>query len=339
MFLYKILYLLTSSILSIWGIKAYIHLAEKWAILAIPKDRSLHRAPTPKGGGIVIAGLFLVGLLSLLLMDSLPLSLFLALFGGGVTLVTLGFIDDLREVDPRIRFLVQILVSFWALYWLGGMPKIIVGPWILQPSWILLSFGSLGIVWFINLFNFMDGVDGMLASNSILFSLIGASILFWLDYESPAIILVLLVASLSGFLVYNWPPAKIFMGDSGAGFIGYVLAVIGLYSVAEGMMDFWTWIILMGYFVADTTTTMFIKIATVPDWFYEEHKSHAYQQLASIWKSHKRVTIMVLGATTFWMAPIAFLSIFYRESATILAIIALSPVIFLTLRWGPLYRP
>ena len=185
----------------------------------------------------------------------------------------------------------------------------------------------------------MDGVDGMLASNASLFSLVGASALLWLGHSSVSVTLILLAASLAGFLIYNWPPAKVFMGDSGAGFIGYTLAVIALYSVSEGMLNFWTWIILMGYFVADTTTTMVIKIATVPGWFYEEHRSHAYQQLALMWKDHRQVTLAVLGITMFWMVPLALLSLRLQQNTVIIAMIALAPVVTLTLLRGPLFRP
>ena len=95
----------------------------------------------------------------------------------------------------------------------------------LLPRWLDVVFAGLVWLWFINLFNFMDGVDGMLASNSIVFSLVGAFALFWLGHDSLAIMLILLGASLTGFLVYNWPPARVFMGDSGAAFIGYTIAV------------------------------------------------------------------------------------------------------------------
>lgn len=338
MSLFSILLFLIASAISTLGTKAYISLAINKNILAIPKDRSLHNLAIPKGGGIIIGVTFLSGLLLLLLMNIVPSGLAAALLGGGVTLVIVGFIDDLGEVEPVIRFILQFLVSFWALYWLGGMPEIDIGPWVLKRSWASHLLGSLGIVWFINLFNFMDGVDGMLASNASLFSLVAASILFWLGHSSPSVILILLAASLAGFLIYNWSPAKVFMGDSGAAFIGYILAVIGLYSVSEGMLNFWTWIILMGYFVADTTTTMVIKIATVRGWFYEEHRSHAYQQLALIWKDHRRVTLFVLGITAFWMVPLALLSLRFQQNTVIVAMIALAPVVILTLLRGPLFR-
>ena len=335
----SILYFLIASAISTLGTKAYISLAINKNILAVPKDRSLHSVEIPKGGGIIIGATFLAGLFILRLIDIVPSELALALLGGGTILVIVGFIDDLREVEPLARFAIQFLVSFWALYWLGGMPEIDIGPWILKQSWILQILGSLGIVWFINLFNFMDGVDGMLASNASLFSLVGASALLWLGHSSISVTLILLVASLAGFLIYNWPPARVFMGDSGAGFIGYILAVIALYSVSEGMLNFWTWIILMGYFVADTTTTMVIKIATVPGWFYEEHRSHAYQQLALMWKDHRQVTLVVLGITMFWMVPLALLSLRLQQNTVIIAMIALAPVVILTLLRGPLFRP
>jgi len=334
-----ILYLLIASAVSTIGTKAYISFAIKKNILAIPKDRSLHSVDIPKGGGIIIGATFLGGLLLLLVIDIAPSELAVALLGGGGILVIVGFIDDLREVEPLVRFAIQFLVSFWALYWLGGMPEIGIGSWTLKQSWILHILGSLGIVWFINLFNFMDGVDGMLASNTSLFSLVGASVLLWTGHSSVSVILILLIASLTGFLIYNWSPAKVFMGDSGAAFIGYTLAVVALYSVSEGMLNFWTWIILMGYFVADTTTTMVIKIATVPGWFYEEHKSHAYQQLALMWKDHRQVTLAVLGITAFWMTPLALLSLRIQQNTVIIAIIALAPIVILTLLRGPLFRP
>jgi Fuc2NAc and GlcNAc transferase len=328
--------ILATALAGFAGIAVYRRYAHRAGILAHPNERTLHAAPVPRGGGIVIIGAFLLSLAVLLLASALPERLFAASLGA-IPLAIIGFVDDVREVDARARFVTHVAVAAWVLAWLGGIPHFDVGPWRFQvpvAGQVLVAFG---IVCMINLFNFMDGADALAASGSVIFA-VGSGVLAMLGGNpSAGLAMLLLAASCSGFLVFNWPPARIFMGDSGSAVLGYVFAVFAIATSADGTMSLWTWTALMSYFLADTGTTFVLRLLLVKRW-WGAHRSHAYQNLAYDWKDHRRVTLLVSAYSVFWGLPLAAGTILHPEAAPLLAAAALAPGVGVALRWGPLYR-
>jgi Fuc2NAc and GlcNAc transferase len=157
-------------------------------------------------------------------------------------------------------------------------------------------FGWIGaavaIIWSINLFNFMDGIDG-LAAAQCLFVVVAGALLTGAAHAVDSSLLpgIAMAGAAAGFLIWNAPPAKIFMGDVGSGFIGFGLIAAALESNGHGPVSIWTWLVLNGLFVADATVTVLTRLIRGQR-IYEAHRSHVYQRLARRCSSHGRVTVV-----------------------------------------------
>jgi Fuc2NAc and GlcNAc transferase len=144
---------------------------------------------------------------------------------------------------------------------------------------------------------------------------------------------VVLAAATLGFLVWNWPPASIFMGDVGSGFLGFTLAVLGLVASRHSVARIEVWMILSGVFVVDATVTLLRRLVRGDRWF-EAHRQHAYQYLASRWKKHLPVTILVCAINLFWLFPWAWIAALYPAYAMWCALAALAPLVIIALLLG-----
>jgi Fuc2NAc and GlcNAc transferase len=309
------------------GITIYGRIAARVGILAVPNERTLHEKPTIRGAGVVVAVVFLVTLVWLYATGTLPGRWFGALFGGGLVASALGFIDDIVHLSTGTRIVVHAALAAFALAWIGE-------PLGLGIVGYALTF--VGVIWMINLYNFLDGIDGMAASGAVLFTGVLAAILEVRGGSPLSIPLAVLGAATLAFLLFNWPPARMFMGDSGSGFYGYIFAVLVMISVRRGELSVWTWLIVMGYFVADTTTTTTIRAFTVPR-FWGTHRSHAYQNLARVWQNHRRMTGLVIAIEALWLTPLAIASVTWPAFAPVLAAVALTPLVAFAVKYGPLY--
>ena len=187
-----------------------------------------------------------------------------------------------------------------------------------------------------NAYNFMDGVDGMAASGA--FFVTGTLTLLMLLINGSfelAVLFFVLMSSVGGFMVFNWPPAKIFMGDSGSVFLGYIFGVLILFTTMHNEVSIWTWIIVFGYFIADTTVTQIARLILVKKW-YIAHRSHAYQNVARISNSHLKVTAGAIVYYLIWLLPLAIWSALEPEMAIFAAIIALTPASIFSYKYGPI---
>tara|TARA_B100000686_G_scaffold332315_1_gene396918 strand:+ start:394 stop:1413 length:1020 start_codon:yes stop_codon:yes gene_type:complete len=304
--------------------------APRLNLLDIPMTRSSHILPTPRGGGLSICVLFCFSITHFYLSGFISQSEFFALLGAQLIAI-LGFIDDLYKLSLQWRLPVQFLAAIWVVISLEGVAPIDFGFILLSNKLILGAMGVTALVWVLNLYNFMDGIDGI-ATIELLF--VTAMLLIFSistgDQVIGALSAVLLSAG-AGFLFWNWPPAKIFLGDVGSNFIGFVLGVLALISMQHQSLTVWTWLILLGVFVVDTTVTLVVRVSTGHSW-YEGHASHAYQNAARFYNSHFKVMIIVLGINFLWLAPIAWFSVQLPEYGLLFCTIALSPLIFLALR-------
>jgi len=292
-------------------------------LLDVPNARSSHTIATPRGGGIAIVAAATLALTVLALRSSIPRDLLLALVGGGIAVAAVGFADDHNSMRAAPRLAVHFLAAAWAVYWLGGLESVRLGSDIVPLGWAGSVLATLGIVWFLNLFNFMDGIDGIAASEAIFIAAAGALLSRGSDGVVPAA--WVLAASCSGFLLWNWPPAKIFMGDVGSGYLGYTLAVLGLGAARGDATAPWVWLILGGVFLVDATVTLLHR-ALRGERVYQAHRSHAYQWLARRWRGHRSVTLAVTGLNLLWLAPCAALARAHPSTAAWIALTALLPL-------------
>jgi Fuc2NAc and GlcNAc transferase len=286
-------------------------------LLDAPNQRSSHSIPTPNGGGL---GFVLASSLAALVLPiqggELWIVLMLSLVLAGV-----GLVDDARHVSRRIRFAAQFLTIGGGLIAVGILPS--AHPWI---GLILL----LGGVWWVNLFNFMDGIDGIAATQAI-FMLLAAAALG--GVEQPQIVssaawiwMIGIASALTAFLLFNWPPASIFMGDVGSTWLAYVVFFVAVISVRDGWLGVPAWLILGGVFIVDSTTTLFTRMARRVRWF-EAHRSHAYQRLARRLNAHKPVTLLATAINLLWLAPCAWAAQAWPDSGWMLLAIAYVPLV------------
>jgi len=271
-------------------------------LLDHPNERSSHLVATPRGGGLSIVLVVLVSLPLLWWQGFVGGFDALALGGAGFLVAVVGWLDDHGHVAARWRLLVHFLAAFWGLYWLGGLPDLTLLGWALPGGWLLLPV-AVYLVWLLNLYNFMDGIDGIAGVEAVTVCLAGAALALWVLPQAAVAPYGLLALTSLGFLVWNFPPAKIFMGDAGSGFVGLWLGLLSVYAAHQAPVLFWAWVILLGGFVVDASLTL------VRRWWhgekvYEAHRSHAYQHLARRF-GHKPVTLVYGAINMFWLFPVA----------------------------------
>ncbi|HIP30314.1 MAG TPA: glycosyltransferase family 4 protein [Sulfurospirillum arcachonense] len=267
--------LLICSFVFTYLIKNY---AIKKSLLAEVNERSSHSVPTPHGGGIALAITWFSGLVYLYMYDMIDKDIFYALLVG-MMISIVSFFDDIFELSAKLRIFVQLFVACLGLYFLGGLEKVLV----FENQIITNTFALLLIVWFINLYNFLDGIDGYAGSEAVFLGVAG----FLLFGDS---LFLVLIASVLGFLVWNWHRAKIFMGDVGSTLLGYNVAVFTIYYSNQDSNNLWIWIILFGLFWFDATLTLFRRYKN-GEKLSQAHKKHAYQRLTQSGWSHSKVVL------------------------------------------------
>jgi len=328
----------TSFIVTVFITFTFRSFAKKLGLVAPPNNRSSHKHPIPSGGGIIITLSYVLCLFCILLFDEyINHEILLSIIIGAIFATIFGFVDDLVDIRTESKLVFQIFLGGWILYLFAKGLQVKLGILDGYSFWLFVVVCLFFLVWFLNAFNFMDGIDGMLASGSLLIALSSGLIILTLKGANEnTFLLFLLIPICFGFLLFNFPPASIFMGDSGSLFLGYLIACLVLKTIVDNDMDFWTWLILLGHFLTETTLTSVMRIKLTKKWF-APHRSHAYQNLARLFNSHKKVTLYSIFFHLIWLLPIAFISAFKPEFGFLLYLLAIFPVIILTIKYGPLF--
>lgn len=293
-----------ASCLLTWATRRY---ALKHELLDVPNDRSSHTVPTPRGGGVAIALTFLVGLVCLHFANLLPQDWVIAAAGSGVMAATVGAADDHRSVPAQWRLLVHFAAAIWVLYWLGGVSAVpLTGTADIAPGLLLDVAAVLALVWLLNLYNFMDGIDGIAGFEAVTVCAGGAIVCIYTVPDSIFWVMpALLGASVVGFLVWNFPSARVFMGDAGSGFVGMAVGSLAITAASEHGPLLWSWLILLGVFVVDATITLARRLLGNRK-IFDAHRSHAYQHASRRFGSHRIVTVAVALINIVWLLPWAF---------------------------------
>lgn len=274
------------------------------SLMDIPNERSSHTVPTPRGGGVAIVVSFLAMLPLLTSLGLMSKAELYGLFGGGLLVAIIGFADDHGHIVARWRLLGHFIAAGWALFWLGGFPPLQLLDGIFNIGWIGCVLAAFYLVWMLNLYNFMDGIDGLASAQAISVCL-GICLTYWLSGNIELIWAPLVLASaVAGFLWWNFPPARIFMGDAGSGFLGIVLAVLSLIAAWANPALLWCWLILLGVFIVDATWTLIQRLLH-GEKVYQAHRSHAYQHASRMYASHKVVTLVIVCLNIFLLLPIS----------------------------------
>ncbi len=304
---------------------AYLRLALHLQLLDEPGHRSSHQRPTPHGGGLPLMLAFTLSLGPALFFgggweSGYPLLLVLAL---GLCLCLVGVVDDLVGLAVAPRFALYGLACLLALLLVLGSPL----AWS-AIEWALFPLAFVALLWLLNLYNFMDGIDGLAATQCILASCTVA-FLVGLRGGDPAYVLtcLLLAAAHAGFLIFNWAPARLFMGDAGSIPSGFLLGVLALLGMEQGELPLACWLILLACFITDATVTLAWRGCTGQR-IFEAHRLHAYQRLSREWGSHSRVVIGLIVVHVFWLAPLSALASFSPQYGPFLVILAYIPLLF-----------
>ncbi len=301
---------LATLVVSALATRVSIVYARRRQMLDLPGRRRSHSQPTPRGGGI---GIVIAVLASLVCLDAFaerasesPASIgWLA----SITLVALvGWIDDHRGLRASLRFLAHCLATL--LLGLPGM-FLLLPDLLANPAWPLIGMAiavaGVGVVWSINLHNFMDGINGLLSMQVLFVFIALASICAASDHIAEAQLLGLFAAATLGFLPFNFPQARVFMGDVGSGVLGLLVAVAVGVQIAAVPAALACGLIACSAFVVDSSATLLSRMLSGRRW-YSAHREHLYQWLVRSGFSHIQVTalytlwnVLVVAPTLFWL--------------------------------------
>ncbi|HUW04872.1 MAG TPA: glycosyltransferase family 4 protein [Williamwhitmania sp.] len=280
-FVYCVVGLLVSVVLT--------YIVREWAvhksILDHPNERSSHSIPTPRGGGVAIAATWFLAITFLFFRGDIDSALFFALLCG-VPISVIGLVDDVVTISAKFRLIVQVASAAMALVFLGGLQGINIGFVYLSLPILFSILAVIGIVWFTNLFNFLDGIDGYISAEVIF---IGFAFFLLFERVPPA----LLATVTAGFLVWNWQPAKIFMGDVGSTLLGFTIGVFAVYYQNGGDSSILIWLMLTSLFWFDASLTLFRRWRN-GETLSKAHKKHAYQRIVQSGFSHQKTVIYSL---------------------------------------------
>ena len=316
--------------------------AEVLSLVQVPNHRSSHIQPTPNGGGLgIVIGGSIAGIVLILLSDWRPGWVVISL--ASVLAIT-GLWDDIQALSSRVRFGVQLVVCVVFILSMAKLPEISLQPVlnIQIAGWFQFGLLLLAGLWWINLFNFMDGIDGIAGVESV-FMLLGAAVLVFMGHREalydPRWILLLCVATATiGFLILNWPPAKIFMGDVGSTWLALMIFMLALLTIQAGWLNYACWLVLSAVFVTDATMTLMIRMVRGDRW-HEAHRSHAYQRLSRRWlgdrkAGHRTVILLVLAVNVIWLTPLAVATLLLPAYSWIWLLLAYAPITVCVWRLG-----
>lgn len=280
---------------------------------------------------IVVTFLTAVG--TLVYWSAVEASVAAACAGAGALVALVGFMDDHRPIAAAWRLIAHFTAAVWALFVLGGLPPIDLLGMTVSLGWAGHALAAVYLVWLLNLYNFMDGIDGIAAFEAVTVC-VGAALLC---LPQPAgsgewLLPVLLAMAALGFLGWNWPPAKIFMGDAGSGFLGLMIGILSLDAAHRHPELLWSWVILLGVFVVDATVTLLRRLAR-REKLYEAHSSHAYQHTARRLQAHQPVVLAVGAINALWLLPIALAVRLGALTGLAGVVLAYAPVVWLAIRY------
>lgn len=300
---------------------AVLPLAARWQLLAQVNARSSHVQPTPTAGGVAFVLPVLVYLGWVGAAGSASARA-LAVAAGALALV--GLWDDLRELSARARLAVQFLAA-GAFLWIS-VPE-------LAPAALVLA--TLALVWHVNLYNFMDGIDGLAAAQTLVY-VVGAQVLVLGVPGWSGDLLWLLGGCMVGFLVFNWAPARLFMGDVGSAFLGLLSGALAVLLWRQQVLGLVPSLILLAGFWLDSSYTLIVRMFTSQE-VTQAHRSHLYQKVAAR-RGHSWTTSCYLLYATFYLLPLAWLCRRFPSESILTEWLwllpAILPLLFLAWRLG-----
>lgn len=269
---------------------ALIRVAPALKLIDQPNERSSHKRPTARGGGLAIAvAVTAAGFASISSVTGLWPPMIAAL-----PIAVLGLLDDRFGLSAPLRLGVQLIASVVFVSSVAGSSIALAA----LACWVV------AIAWACNLFNFMDGIDGIAGMEALFICAVAGALVVSVD-PALAKLLWIVAASAAGFLLWNWAPARIFMGDAGSCYLGFLIAAIAFVSVRSGSISLPVWLALWGLFIADSAVTLVRRLLRGEKWWLA-HRSHAYQHLSARLKGHARATTTLMALNLVVVLPVAW---------------------------------
>jgi UDP-N-acetylmuramyl pentapeptide phosphotransferase/UDP-N-acetylglucosamine-1-phosphate transferase len=290
-------------LVSIWLTRRLASSAARWRLLDHPNERSLHAAPIPRTGGLAILISLSLGLLIRVLLsfstggvDFVAAKTSLWIASAILMLIAVSLWNDWIELSPAFRFAIHLLAALGIAAGAGLTIRSISFPTIgdLQLGWLTIPLTTVCLIWMTNLYNFMDGMDGFAGGMTVL----GFSFLGYVSWGSgqraTTFLSALTVVAVSGFLVYNWPPAKIFLGDVGSIFLGFTAGTLSLWGIHQKQFDLWLPVLIFSPFIVDATATICRRLLR-GEKVWRAHRKHYYQRLVLLGWSHRKTVLAEYG--------------------------------------------
>ena len=326
-----ILFSFVALILSALFIRIYILLARKLKFFSTPHQGGVRQDIIPTSGGISFGLIYIVMILILNVFYELPQAYLLSIIIGSSLMLITGFIDDIYSLSSIIRLIIQLIFVILVFFLFGTQNSFQnnIHYFLVFPTIII------GSIWIINTFNFIDGADGLVSTNSAIFSFVGGIYLLLTNDLVLASSLFILSAVNIGFLFFNWSPAKIFMGDSGSLLLGSLFVIFTIGSYAQDSNIYWTWLTLLSIFYVETTVTLFVRIWRKENVFSVHHSLHAYQQIIINSGIHSRPALISILINLLWTVPMSFLSFIYPEFGALIVLVTCLPLSLAFYFFGP----
>jgi Fuc2NAc and GlcNAc transferase len=283
----KIILLLSLFLLAFFGVYLYVIIARKLNIVDVPNERSSHTRIVVRGGGLVFVIFWFLLLFYYFFIGQLCLAITLP-FAFGLIIALIAFVDDCIRLHSVIRLFIYAFVSLFAVLSILGISGFSMGAYLVHLGVFGSVFAFLALFWSLNLYNFMDGIDGIAAIEAIFIFSVGGFLFFHAGAMTLAILAWGLVALICGFLFWNFPPAKIFMGDVGSTFLGFMVVVFALIGEKYYQIPAVFWMMLYGVFLFDSTVTLLRRLFK-GEKVYLPHRLHAYQRIFDYGWSNKKV--------------------------------------------------
>jgi len=276
-------------------VRQFLVPGSRFHILDLPNERSLHDSPTPRTGGVALVTGFTAGAVILMTLEPSGIANLLVLLGTAIALGIVSFMDDAFQIPVRVRLAVHFSIA-GVLVYLGYRIDAVSVPGF---AWTLGTAASIivsmvFIVWMINLYNFMDGMDGFAGGMTV----IGFTTLAVLAAGSGGKVFSVtagtIAAAAAGFLIFNFPPARVFLGDAGSSVLGLLAAAMSLWADRTGLIPLWISVLVFSPFVFDATFTL-VRRFLWGEQVWVAHRTHLYQRLVQAGWSHRKTVVVEYG--------------------------------------------
>lgn len=279
-----------------WLARAFAHPKSSLHILDYPNERSLHSSPTPRTGGVAIVIAIIVGGALLQALTTEDSTRELPWLGAAAAMVSVvSYLDDRRPFPVVYRLMTHVFAA--GLLVAGGLAAQVLrvpGADFAMPGWLAAVSTVLFVVWMTNLYNFMDGMDGFAGGMAVFGFGVLAVLGGWAGNELFASLNLVVAAAAGGFLLLNFPPARIFMGDTGSSTLGFLAAGMTLWADNSGVAPLWISVLIFLPFISDATVTLVRRLMR-GERVWEAHRTHFYQRLVQLGWGHRKTVLVEYG--------------------------------------------